>query len=471
MNIQKLSRIVYSIILLLSQTIHSKIQCDVENQIIESSNVLAPRENITQITKATPAVKEWTFLIYIAADNNLNYFSGKNLDDMAKIGSNNTINIVAHLDRQGSYEKTKRVYVDKGKIIQVNYGQPSAAQKLDSGSAETLIDFCQWAIQTYPANHYALVLWNHGSGILDNVGGRTILNPSELFIFNPQTNMLEIDRSIGFLDYFQKTLPTDPRAVCFSETYNSFLSNQKLDFALKTIQKGALQGKNFDIIGYDACLMGMLEIANLVRPYADYAVFSQEIELGSGWKYDEVLRPFLTRTLTPAEFARHIVKAYNTAYQSITYDYTFSAVDLNKVSLLESALDDLSATLIEALNYQLNNSLSNTIKACKSKRLCTHFSEPSYIDLDHFLSNLADNIDYVQLTSSVIQATKTTIQAQLLIARAALANSVIAHVEGKNLTKARGLSVYFPSRQPDPTYAITPFARSNNWFNLIEITF
>ena len=193
-------------------------------------------------------------MVYIAADNDLNYFSGKNLDDMTKIGSTEHVNIVAHLDRQGAHEKTKRLYIEKGKIIQIQNPSP---QKLDSGSAETLIDFCHWAVTRYPARHYALVLWNHGSGILDSVGGRTVINPSELFIFNPQTNMLEIDRSIEFLDFMQQQKLFDPRAVCFSETYNSFLSNQKLDYALKTIQQKTLHGAKFDIIGYDACLMGM----------------------------------------------------------------------------------------------------------------------------------------------------------------------------------------------------------------------
>ncbi len=467
MYVRKLSKTAYYIFLLLSQMVHAEaLITDIHTHVAGSSD-----ESSTEGIKAIQPLKDWTFLVYIAADNDLNYFSGKNLDDMAKIGSNNNLNIVAHLDRQGSYEKTKRVYVEKGRIVQVDYGQPSSSQKLDSGSAATLIDFCNWAIKNYPANHYALVLWNHGSGILDNVGGRTIINPSELFIFNPQTNMLEIDRSMGFFDYFQKRQMLDPRAVCFSETYNSFLSNQKLDYALKTIQQGALQGGKFEIIGYDACLMGMLEVANLIRPYANYAVFSQEIELGSGWKYDEVLRPFLTKTLEPAEFAKHIVKAYNNAYQSITYDYTFSAVDLKKVVVLEKAVNDLSALLIRALDYQQNNSLSNTIRACKSKRLCTHFSEPSYIDLDHFLGNLSDNLNYVLLDPTNSQAIKSDLQNAITTARTYLASSVIMHTEGKNLSRARGLSVYFPTRQPDPTYAITPFARGNKWFNIIELTF
>ena len=32
------------------------------------------------------------------------------------------------------------------------------------GDPNTLVAFVQWATATYPANHYALILWDHGNG-------------------------------------------------------------------------------------------------------------------------------------------------------------------------------------------------------------------------------------------------------------------------------------------------------------------
>lgn len=412
------------------------------------------------------AYKDWTFAVYIAADNDLNYFSGRNLADMAKVGSTSNLNIVVHLDKPGLQEKTKRLYIEKNKLVHVNANDPYSFQKLDSGNPTTLIDFCEWTMKNYPAKHYALILWNHGSGILDNFGGRAI-NPSELFIFNPQTNMLEIDRSVNYLDFIERTY-FEQRAVCFSDTFKTFLSNQKLDLALKTIQKTTLAGKKFDIIGYDACLMAMTEVAHLIQPYAKIGVFSQELELGSGWKYDEVLKPFLTGSLTPEEFGAHIVNAYGNNYQAITADYTLSAVDLTKLTPLVLTIDNVSSILIQMMKFQQQNSVFNAIKASKSKRLCTHFSESSYIDLDHFLANISDTIEYITLSPDKNQL-KAQLQQAVTLAREALASCVIAHCEGKNLTRARGLSIYFPLRPADQTYTITPFARSNQWLNLIEM--
>lgn len=452
-----------SVLLLTCPNMH--VHCKTPTTVQKNTPLIT--ETVVQQPYATKALaeKEWTFAVYIAADNDLNYFSGRNLSDMAKVGSNERLNIVAHLDKPGAYEKTKRIYVEQNRLVQVNANDSYSFQKLDSGSASTLIEFCEWTIKNYPAKHYALILWNHGSGILDNVGGRTV-NPSELFIFNPQTNMLELDRSVSYLDFVQKTY-ADMRAVCFSDTFKSFLSNQKLDFALRTVQQTALKGKKFDIIGYDACLMAMVEVADLIQPYAQVGVFSQEVELGSGWKYDEVLKPFLTKTMTAEEFGAHIVDAFDKNYQTITADYTLSAVSLSKLPTLTTAIDQVSSIILQMAQYQQQNAVYHAIKASKSKRLCTHFSEPSYIDLDHFLSNVTDTLEYISLTADKTFL-KESLRQAIASARQALASCVIAHAEGKNLARARGLSIYFPLRQPDQTYVITPFARSNRWLSLIE---
>ena len=435
---------------------------------LADSGTCSKLSQTVQTTAVTPtATKEWTFLVYIAGDNDLSRFSMRNLEDMAKVGSNKNINIVAHLDRFGSEEKTKRLYVEKDNLVQVNYGHPSSFHKLDSGSESTLIEFCDWAIQTYPAKHYALILWNHGSGIIDNVAYK-LINPSELFIFNPRTNMLDLDRSISFFEFATKRQKSiDPRGICFSDTYGTFLSNQKLVAGLKAIQQGPLKGKKFDIIGYDACLMAMVEVADLLAPYADFAVFSEEAELGAGWRYDEVLKPFLYRSLTPEQFATHIVVAYNTAYQSITQDYTFSAVSLERFAKLERSIDKLSGTLLELLHNQQGSSVLNFIRAARSRNYCTHFSQPTYIDLDHFLANVSEFIGQALVVPEK-EHLKNTLRAQIAIARFDLTHAVLAHVEGKKLARARGLAIYYPVRAVDSTYAITPFALRNRWMDLIS---
>lgn len=414
--------------------------------------------------KASQPEKDWTFLVYVAADNDLAYFAGRNIEEMKKVGSTKYINVLVQLDGQGAHEKTKRLYIEKNKAVQVNYNHPSSQQKLDFGSALTLIDACKWAIEDYPAKHYALVLWNHGIGILDNIGGRTSA-ASELFSFNTETNMLELNRDVGYFDHIKQK---QPRGVCFGDTYGTYLTNQKLEYALKTVAANFSGEKKIDIVGFDACLMGMIEQGNLIRPYANYMIASQEIELGTGWPYSRLLMPFKERTLSPQELCKHIVNVYHHNYKTITYDYTLSAVNLNKFESLETKLNTVSKLLIQALAHQKNNTVTRLIRASKSKRLCTYFSEPSYLDLHHFLSNLAETLDFMSLAPEHAHI-KKNLRDALPVATQALKETIVANCHGKNLSQAKGISIYFPNRLIESSYVITPFAQAYSWLPFLRI--
>ena len=82
----------------------------------------------------------------------------------------------------------------KNHLNKIHFGN----KKLNSGLIDTLINFCGWAITTCPAEHYALILWNHGTGAKEPSSIKS-LDTSELFVLNPATNMLELDRSISFI--------------------------------------------------------------------------------------------------------------------------------------------------------------------------------------------------------------------------------------------------------------------------------
>lgn len=404
--------------------------------------------------------KDWTIITYIASDNDLNFFARKNMDDMAKVGSNKWINILTQVDAQ-HMGYTKRFYIEKHKITQVNQHDASGNQKLDFGSATTLIDCLNWAIENYPAKHYALVLWNHGIGILDNISGRSS-DPSQLFNFNLQTSMLEINRSIGYFDFIKNN---NKRGVCFSDTFGTYLTNKKLNYALQAVT--TKHGKKIDIIGFDACLMGMFEMAQQLEPFANYMTASQELELGTGWPYAKVLEPFIHQTLSPEEFSKHIVEAYHQNYKNITYDYTLSTVDLSNIPLVHESLNQTADLLLNGLQYQVNSSITKLIRASKSKRLCTHFSEPSYIDMHHFLSNLFEAIEFVELQQgheSIQPLLKESLNKTILY----LEQAIIANQCGRNLARARGLSIYFPIRYIDHSYYEAPFVQTARWIFLLQ---
>lgn len=412
------------------------------------------------------ARKPWTFMVYIASDNDLRAFAVNNIKQMASVGSNKNINIVIHLDIRlnGNQKMTRRYFVEKNKITPLETNDTRT--HMDSGDPATLISFCEMAVKNYPAQQYALIMWNHGTGIIDPRHYK-IVNPTDLFMFNPQTNKLDLDRSIGYLDLLSYT-NLEIRGVCMDATTGNYLTNQKMEFALNEIYTKILGRKKLSIIGFDACLMSMLEVANITKEYADIMVGSQEVELGTGWNYARVLEPFCVKSLDNHSFAKHIVHAYEDSYSQITNDYTQSAIQLTYINQIEENIHHVSQLLVHCLKNQNNNSVRNIIKQCRNKKNCTSFDEPSYIDMYHFYINLQEHLDQFDLNNvsnqSIIDELRTTLdQGKRLISQA-----VIQNVSGKNLSKAHGLSIYFPEIRIHESYQKTNFSKRVAWSSLLS---
>lgn len=412
--------------------------------------------------------KEWTLIIYMAADNDLANFARKNLMQLAALGSNDRVNIVVQLDTtiQRKKKVTLRYFVEENKLTITNYNDP-ASQQMDSGSPHTLIDCCRWAIENFPAEHYMLDLWNHGIGIID-IERRRSINPSELFTFNPHTCMVELDRTIPFLDFLLSSDQQEHRGVCFDDSTGNFLTNQDLSFALKTITHDFLDGNKLGVVSFDACLMAMLEVANVLQPYTNYMVASQEVELGTGYDYKKIIAPFSKYSLSEKEFAQHMVDAYGKTYARITNDFTQSAVELENLALLEANVSVVASLLITCLKEQKNDSVKKAIRTSRHKLLCTHFDEPSYIDLDHLYSNFLSNLSHFDLHDP--ERTKVITQMlreEIKQGRQLIKNTVVANEVGKNLRKAGGISIYFPERRIHRSYRKTNFAQTNMWAQLL----
>lgn len=424
--------------------------------------------------------KEWTFLVYMAADNDLCDFAQLNLIQMMQIGSNHRINILVHLDihKRGESKVTKRLYVEKGRILRIG---PDYC--MDSGAAATLIDALEWAHNDFPSKHFALVFWNHGSGDL-NPSLRKTINPANLFRYNPETNMVEVDRRIGFIDFIEELrikeeeeecdqLPTQKRGICFDETNGTYLDDNKLIQALGHIFNKRKQ-KKIDLIIFDACLMAGTGTACIMSKFADFMVASEEVVLGPGYNYKLVLEPLANLSnIHPIEFAKHIVECYHTTYKKLTNDYTHSAFTLNIFEELNQNIDELAQLLIYALNEQIKTTVTQAIKLSRSRQQCTYFDEPSYIDLHNLYTNLLRTVDKIKLkspqnTTETIAKIKETLRSGIAI----MGRMIIANVTGKNLAQAKGVSIYFPEYKMygphHKSYEYTDFARHNTWREFLK---
>src|SRR5215207_11005629 len=103
---------------------------------------------------------KWTVMVYVAGFNNLTTFAAKDLAEMRKVGSGDGLKVAVFMKRL-EQKAAHRIVVGKD-------GEGEEHQNLGpnvaSGSPQTLLDFVRWAHAKAPAERYALVIWNHGSG-------------------------------------------------------------------------------------------------------------------------------------------------------------------------------------------------------------------------------------------------------------------------------------------------------------------
>jgi hypothetical protein len=213
---------------------------------------------------------KWTFMVYVAGFNNLSPFASKDLEEMREVGSTDDVNVavfVKQLDR----DSAERLIVQRD-------GQGESPEQLgdvDSGNPQTMLDFVRWAAQSAPAERYALVVWNHGSGwqpddleqIYSEVRaerGDTGVTGRELGVRASQ----QIDRSL-FSSTVKEVLAlpdAGERGIASDDGTGHSLDTIELSRVLESAHEGDL-GQPFELLGMDACLMSTLEVSYEARAH------------------------------------------------------------------------------------------------------------------------------------------------------------------------------------------------------------
>jgi hypothetical protein len=402
-------------------------------------------------------VADWTFLVYVQAKNSLSNFAHKNFADMATVGSNKKLNILVEWHSPGQYG-IWRYKIESEKMV-LDHNEK---RQTDGNSSRDLIDSMRWAVTKYPAKKYALILWNHGIGILDPSWGNSmnIINPKSINN-NPKIQIEGL--STPFNNTFSCEKIPVHRGILFNEYSRTYMNNQELTFALSTIKKDILKGKKIDLLGMDACLMAMVEIAYQVRHYADYLVASQEVELAYGWDYGTIFGGISHGTMDSSDVAQFIVKAYEVFYKDRINFYTQSAINLAAIDKLKTSIDCVISSFYACKDEEFLRTLFAILKRARSR--CLQFSAPTYVDLHSFLFELNKQITFVfdkKFTGSKMEHI-ANLKNVILESMYVIEEVVIANTSGKYLSKAKGLSIYFPQFTIEESYAKTEFAQDSSW--------
>lgn len=401
-----------------------------------------------------PVRREWTFMIYLAGDNNLEEFGRTDLAETKSVGSTPEVAIVGQFDRMASGD-TRRYYLRKGTSLDEDEVETHLGET-NTGDPAELMRFMNWAMSEYPARHYALILWNHGMGWKEDdiyeIAQRSVGCSPVRSVAN------RIVRSFV-------TRPTRPplfsstvdavmaRGIAYDDTSSDFLDNAEMKRALNcSLLVTGVQ--KLDIVGFDACLMNMIEVAYQVRGVCDYVVGSQETEPGEGWPYGDVLRELVARPIMGGdELCEIIVDRYMASYAA-SQQLTQSAINLQY-------LGDLIDPLNEMCRYIMDHQNECELAVGRAARRTQRYADSDYKDLYDFCTLLVERTEAVELQEkcrAVMNAISPAGQDRLVLANGR---------RGQRLERSHGLSIYFPSHQMSPFYRRLDFASETLWDDML----
>jgi hypothetical protein len=399
--------------------------------------------------KNTP-VRSWTFMVYLAGDNNLQDYAVKDLDEMKLAGSTAEVAIVAQIDRM-SDSVTRRYELHSGTSLEDDI--VAELPETNTGDPACLIDFTSWGIEHYPAHRYALVLWNHGSGWKED----DIYRAAELMGTQPRITrqvmrgIVSSKKRALFRSSLEWYVEDPERAIAYDDSSEDFLDNAELKRSLEAVRLRT--GRAVDLLGFDACLMNMLEVHYQVHELAGVIAGSQEIEPGDGWPYNDILNTLVHQPdLTPEELGARIVNAYVDFYQQKFPDVavTQSAVAVDRLASIVAAVDRLAKALLAVSSDQ---KLGGLIYA--AGRSTQKFKDPDYLDLADLCAALA-RTDQNGKVGRAAQEVVDSLQGS--------GTPVLAtRFHGNKVRNATGISIYLPARSLSPLYNNLDFARACDW--------
>ncbi len=369
--------------------------------------VLVPGSS--QGSKAGSAA-QWTLMVYLDADNNLDSYASYSLGMMQQVGSTANVNVLAFWD--GLYTPAYMYKVVLGGLELVP-GFALNGKEVNMGDASTLEAFVDFSVRKFQAEHYVLVLWDHGN---------------------------------------------DVSGICWDEHPEDHLTHPEV--------ASALSGHHIDILSTDACLMAMVEVAYEYNQYGvniDYLVGSENYVPVAGYPYDMILGDL---NQNPA------MSAFD-AVQMITYRFaefyeprphfnggvmaTLSAIDISKMDELVSTLMPFTTSLMG--DMEANHDMISEARG-EGMLPWSEYGWDQYIDLPTFVEYITS-----ATTDPQVKQAGDLVLSALNQAIVALGNS-----EPMDSASAQGMGVWFPPSYHAmwglSPYSATMFA-SQGWLDFL----
>jgi hypothetical protein len=340
----------------------------------------------------------WTVMVYMSADNDLEYFAVQDGYEMAS-ARYTALKMVVMMDRGDTDDKEytgklvnfpdfnggREFVVQQNKLIDTKSILPGDEPNM--AEEQTLADFISRTFRQFPADHYGLILWDHG------------------------------------MSWTGYGVDEDPGP-------HAYLTFKQVLGAIKTGLESA-QVPKFDFIGFDACLMASMELLPMIAPYADYYLASEDLEPGHGWNYHYLDRLSDNNYVS----AQDITKAlWDGFFKGDQVPVTLGIMNLSHAGGFVAAVEALAGLLVKEL------STPGVVLGFLQAADVAYRMGGEFVDFGHFVKLLIEklpesgysNTDHAALVAAARAV--ETVQLDLFL--------VEKHSE--DVPDATGLNVYLP---------------------------
>ena len=363
-------------------------------------------------------------MVYLDADNELEPYGALNLQQMLEAGGNDQVQVLVLWDGEtGNYgfPKGSRIYRLSNGILKplADWGE------LDMGDPQNLVRFVDYAAQRYPAQHYGVILWNYGGGWRD-----------------------------GETPRYGKNFHTS-RNICWDASSGNSITLPELRESFAAISAGL--GQNVDLVGFDASLMGMMEVAFELKDSCRIMASSEEDEPETGWPYNRILKAiYQAPDKAAANLGEIICNAYLAEYAEGS-GVTFSVLNLEKAEEVFPTLNNLALklqTVAEPTQTYLGQLASQAY----------HFFDRDFLDLRDLARLIKDdqglnNQDLKTAAAAVFEA--LTPGTDRFVLERGYRNPA------KGIEDTGGVSIYYPSpawgSTYDPNYNQLDMSKETYW--------
>lgn len=413
-------------------------------------------------------------MIYMAGDNGLKFETEAgwtqimaemtsagytDITELRQAGSTDQVQALVQFDTVSETDRSYRIVINRRGQAPTVHNIPET----NTGDPNTLRDFIIWGQQNFPARRYAMILWNHGGGwkaddiyaAVRGEGGR-VRRPALFRTTYPALNA-HIEQAVA---------GARARWIAADDASKDFLDNQELAQAFREARQTT--GAKIHLIGMDACLMAMAEVAYELRREAEVLVASEEVEPMAGWPYTQILAELnAAPTRSPVEVGAAIVRLYAASYRESGASITQSAITLPRLQELAETLR-IFADAVEAAQQE-----RLVWRALDRARLYTpSFTDDDYRDLYEFMRRVRESILGLAggQTPSEVTGVVDAATAILEMIDDPERTPVVANaVQGETFVDARtgrptahGLAIYLPQRGTpvSPLYDRLDFAQT-----------